>query len=229
MSLTSMEIPELTLIAVLGAWLITQLFTVVVGKRIITKATKTANDQKHEIVAHFDSKLDAYDTSVNELRSEVKASITKTSSPLQNVTSRLDSFQEAYNKSMVNLNDRLEQMPAYVSEQVKAVINGMKGWDVKETQMMLDQAIKESGLDEAMSVGDAYMSGDPRQMQVSALARLNAITMSEEEVAKHPIKAWLLELAKAQAAQYVGMLDMGRSLGTSGATVVKSEYRSLGT
>jgi hypothetical protein len=228
-----MEVPDNTIGIIVAAWLITQIFTIYAAKWVVKKADKKASTQKDEIVTHFDGELSAmkgdFETSLNKQGREFKASIVSSTPSTDELTADLQALKDAHNESMVNLSDRLEQFPVLVGEQVKAVINGMKGWDIKETNQMMDEVMEESGLDEAMSLGDAYMSGNPQQMRASALARLNSITMSEEETQAHPIKAWLLEIAKAQAMQYLGMLDMERSLGTSGSKSVPSEYRSLGT
>jgi hypothetical protein len=228
-----MEIPDETAYIVIGAWILTQIISILACYWVVRRGSKKADTQKEEIVTHFDGELSAmkgdFETSLNKQGREFKASIVSSTPSTDELTADLQALKDAHNESMANLSNRLEQFPVLVGEQVKAVINGMKGWDIKETNQMMDEVMEDSGLDEAMSLGDAYMSGNPQQMRASALARLNSITMSEEETQAHPIKAWLLEIAKAQAMQYLGMLDMERSLGTSGSKSVPSEYRSLGT
>ena len=191
---------------------------------------KEGRERQAEIITHFDGVLDGHQsdfkTSLNEQGREFKASIVNSTPSTEELTADLRALKEVYNESMMNLNDRLDQFPVLVGEQVKAVVNGMKGWDVKETQMMLDESGVE--LDEAVSLEEAYLSQDPEIMKASFIKKLNDITLSEEYTDKNPIKALIFQGVKAQVAQYTQALNSGVGPGTRSPTVTVG-YRSLGT
>jgi hypothetical protein len=221
-----MEIPDITLFAVIAAWLITQIFTVWGAKHVIKKAQKTAVDQKHEIQTHFDAKLDAYDTSISELRSDFKATVGSIPSSNE-LVSRLENLELAFNESMTNLGTHLEALPKESAEHIKAVMHGIQGVQVKETQRLMDEAGVE--LDEAMSLEEAYLSRDPEIMKAAFANQLNNLSLSKEYVEQNPIRALVFQTVKAQLGAYAQALSTGGGIPTSDSSVVKNGYRALGT
>lgn len=226
MSLTSMELDPNIVVAALSGIIGAVIFFVITQfhLRYTRKAIEEEGRARQtEIITHFDGELEElqsnFQTSLTNQGREFKATVAS-SPPMEELTANLQALKDAYNESMTNL-------PGMVGEQVKAVINGMKGWDVKETQMMMDRASEEGGLDEAMSLGEAYMTADPEQMQMSFLKRLNEMTLGQDYIDENPVKALIFEAVKAQVASYTQNLNV-LGMGTSPASLVRNGYRSLG-